>query len=467
LAWGLALSEYAKADDDKEKQMEFGGSGNAMPEQLVGTTAIGRRSLLSASALLALGACAPRGLTSAASTTDRRSVSPASEAGMSQAGIEAVRAVVQKEIDAGAITGAVSAITRRNKLVWFEAQGFSNPVNNTPMTKDAIFRVMSSSKPLTALAILTLVDQGKLSLDDRVSKYIPSFANPRVAIAPPGNKDPAKVQIVPAERELVIRDLLTHASGITSVGDAMTIGAASLVNKIERLPGDTLESYIPRIGPAVLQFQPGSQFSYSPLDAFDTALYIVQLVSGRPADAYMHEQIFAPLEMTDTYYNVPAAKQSRVVDILSLKDGKWQTADPMLGPGPYKYLSGGGGIFSTVRDFMNFEVMLLNKGSFNGRRIIRSETLELMNRNYVGRLFADYIPFLTKGNGFGLGVRIAEEGNVRGRSVGAYGWGGAYGTESWVEPALDLAGVFFIQINNPPITASTNFEKAARAAIVN
>ncbi len=430
-------------------------------------SALSRRSILSFGALFALGACAPRGISTAAAPRFDWRLHPAADAGMSEAGLEAVRAAVQQQIDAGVINGAVSAIARSGKLVWHEAQGFSNPVDKTPMRKDAIFRVMSSSKPVTVTAILTLVDQGKLSLDDKVSKYIPSFANPRVAISLPGNTDPAKVKIVPATRELVIRDLLTHTSGITSVGDKMMPGPATLVNKIERLPGDTLESYIPRIGPAVLQFQPGSKFSYSPLDALDTALYIVQLVSGRPADVYMQERIFAPLEMIDTYYNVPAAKQSRIVDIYASKNGKWQAADHLLGPGPYKYISGGGGIFSTVHDFMNFELMLLNQGSFNGQPVLRPETHALMHRNVVGNLFADWFPPLTKGNGFGLGVRIAESAdNLNGRSIGAYGWGGAYGTESWVEPALDLAGVFFIQMNPPPASASINFEKAARAAII-
>lgn len=430
-------------------------------------SSLSRRSILSFGALLALGACAPRGVPTASAPRFDWMLRPAADAGMSEAGLEAVRAAVQQEIDEGTINGAVSAIARRGKLVWHEAQGFSNPVDKTPMREDAIFRVMSSSKPVTALAILTLVDEGKLSLDDRVSKYIPSFANPRVAVAPPGNTDPAKVKIIPAVRELVIRDLLTHTSGITSVGDRMMPGPASLVNKIERLPGDTLETYIPRIGPAVLQFQPGSKFSYSPLDALDTALYIVQLVSGLPADVYMQEQIFTPLEMVDTCYNVPAAKQSRIVDIHATKDGTWQTVDHLLGPGPYRYISGGGGIFSTVHDFMNFELMLLNKGSFNGRRIIRPETQALMHQNVVGTLFADWFPAITKGNGFGLAVRIAEgPENLSGRSIGAYGWGGAYGTESWVEPALDLAGVFFIQMNPPPASASNSFEKAVRAAIV-
>ncbi|HEV2597890.1 serine hydrolase domain-containing protein [Sphingopyxis sp.] len=430
-------------------------------------TALSRRSLLSMGALAALGACAPRGLSSAgAPARFDWTLRPPAEAGMSEAGIAAVRAAVQKQIDAGIIGGAVSAIARRGKLVHFEAQGFADPVAKTPMRKDAIFRVMSSSKPLTALAVLTLVDEGRISLDDRVSKYIPSFANPRVAVSPPGNTDPAKVKIVAADRELVIRDLLTHTSGITSGRGDPAAGPAGLVNTLEYRPDDTLESYIPRLGTAILQFQPGTKFSYSPTDALDTALYIVQFVSGMPADVYMHERIFAPLGMVDSYYHVPEAKRDRLVDIWSAKDGKFSKTPDILELLPPGMISGGGGIRSTVHDFMNFELMLLGEGSFNGRRILRPETLALMSRNAVGRLFADWLPSVTGNSGFGLAVRVAEEGNPSGRSVGGYGWGGAYGTESWVEPALDLAGVYFIQMNPAPFGASIDFENAARAAIV-
>lgn len=430
------------------------------------TAMLGRRSILSMGALMALGACAPRGLSGSPAPRFDWTLRPPVEAGMSEASIAAVRAAVQQQIDAGIINGAVSAIARHGKLVWYEAQGYADPIARTPFRKDAIFRVMSSSKPVTALAVLTLVDEGKLSLDDKVSKYIPSFANPRVAISPSGNTDPSKVKIVPADRELVVRDLLTHTSGITVVGHDPSAGPAGLVNSIERRPDETLETFAPRVGTAVLQFQPGTKFSYSPTDAHDVALHIVQLVSGRPADVYMRERIFAPLEMTDSYYHVPADKRDRLVDIFSVKDGKWSKAPDIFESIPPNYISGGGGICSTVHDFMHFEQMLLGQGSFNGRPIVRPETLALMHQNVVGRLFADWLPAMTRNNGFGLSVRIAEEGNVNGRSVGAYGWGGAYGTESWVEPSLDLAGVFFIQMNPPPFSASGNFEKAARAAIV-
>lgn len=426
-----------------------------------------RRSFLSLAALAAAGACAPKGLKPSGARAFDWKLSPASTAGMSEAGLDAVRAAVQQQIDNGIISGAVSAIARHGKLIYYEAQGFADPVARTPMRKDAIFRVMSSTKPVTAFAVLTLVDEGKLSLDDKVSKYIPSFGQPRVAVAPPGNTDPAKVKIVPADRELVIRDLLTHTSGITNSGFDPSAGAAGLVNSIKREPTDTLETYVPRMGQSLLQFQPGTKFAYSPTDAFDVALYIVQLVSGMPADVYMQERVFAPLDMVDTHFKVPDAKRPRLVDIFSIKDGHWsKTPDILEMLAPPAYLSGGGGLRSTVHDFMNFEVMLLNRGSFNGRQIVRPETVSMMNRNHVGRLFADWLPAWTKNNGFGLAVRIAEEGNINGRTPGAFGWGGAYGTESWAEPALDLAGVFFIQMNPPPFGASGPFEKAARAAIV-
>lgn len=429
--------------------------------------AMSRRSVLSLGALLGLAACAPKGLGSAAGARFDWTLSTPEAAGMSQAGVEGIRAALQKQIDDGVINGVVSAVARHNELVWYEAQGFNNPNAKTPMRKDAIFRVMSSTKPVTALAVLALVEQGKLSLDDKVSKYIPSFSDPKVAIAPPGTTDPAKVQLVPAAREIVIRDLLTHTSGITSVGDKMSPGIAKLVNTIERRPEDTLATYIPRLGDAVLEFHPGTRFAYSPLDALDTALYIVQLVSGVPADVFLRERLFRPLGMVDTYFNVPAEKQSRIVDILAGDDGEWKAANHLLGPGPYQLISGGGGLFSTVHDFMNLELMLLNQGLFNGQRILRPETVSLMSQNYVGNLFAEWIPPMTHGQGFGLAVRIVESpDSISARSVGSYGWGGAYGTDSWVDPSLDLAAVIFLQMNPAPLGASRDFENAIRAAVV-
>jgi CubicO group peptidase (beta-lactamase class C family) len=384
---------------------------------------------------------------------------------MSRAGLEGVRAAIQKHIDANEITGAVTAVARHGKLAWYEAQGVRDVATGAPMRKDDLFRMMSSSKPITATAVLMMMEEGKLSLDDEVSRFIPTFRDQKVVVAPPGAKDASAVKLVPAERCITIKDLLTHTSGLSSAGDGIAPGVGSLVNKIERKPDDTLADYIPRLGAAALDFQPGTKWRYSPLDGFDTLLRIVEITSGQPGDVFLRERLFEPLDMRDTYFNVPQGKQGRIVPLYERKDGKWQPRAHALGEGPYKYICGAGGLFSTVHDFMQWELMLLNAGALNGKRVLKPETVTLMSRNHVGTMFAEWIPFMTAGNGFGLGVRVLEDASKgKGRSVGAFGWGGAYGTESWADPQLELAAAIFVQ--QPVPSVLPDFQQAVRAAIV-
>lgn len=434
-----------------------------------GQSMICRRNLLKLGGALAVGTQFPW---LAALTDDSLGfdwvLSNPEAAGMSADGIDGIRKALQQQIDDGTINGVVSAVVRHDKLVWYEAQGYRDPIAGTPMRKDDIFRMMSSTKPVTAVAVLTLLDEGKLSLEDPVSCFIPSFNDQRVVVVPGGVAEASEATLVPAEREVTIKDLLTHTSGITSVQGDPARNAAASVSGAELTPEDTLATWAPKIGSAPLDFQPGSKFAYSPTDAWDVLLRIVEIVSGETADVYMHEHLFQPLDMCDTYFNVPTAKQDRVVDIISRAGDEWQKREHRLGPGPghYARLSGGGGLYSTVHDFINFELMLLHRGHFNGHRILQPETVDLMTANQVGTLFEEWIPPITAGNGFGLGVRIVEDpANARGRSVGAFGWGGAYGTETWAEPARDLVAAMFLQMNPPPWTPSTEFQLAVQRAV--
>jgi CubicO group peptidase (beta-lactamase class C family) len=421
-----------------------------------------RRELLAAGLLLGATGCLPLRRADTASFDWTRTQPEA--AGMSRAGLEAVRAAIQKHIDANEITGAVTAIARQGKLAWYEAQGVRDVTTGAPMRKDDLFRMMSSTKPITATAVLMMMEEGKLNLDDNVSRFIPTFRDQKVVIAPAGAKDASAVKLVPANREITIKDLLTHTSGLSSSGEGIAPGAGSLVNKIERKPDDTLADYIPRLGAAALDFQPGTKWRYSAVDGFDTLLRIVEITSGQPGDVFLRERLFEPLDMRDTYFNVPPEKQGRVVPLYERKDGKWQPKAHILDDGSHKYLYGAGGLYSTAHDFMQWELMLLNAGALNGKRVLKPETVALMTRNHVGTLFAEWIPFITAGNGFGLGVRVLEDASKgKGRSVGAFGWGGAYGTETWADPQLDLAAALFIQ--QPVPTVLPDFQQAVRAAI--
>lgn len=388
-------------------------------------------------------------------------------------------ASVDSQITDRKILGAVTAIARPDALLWYEAQGARDYPALTPLAADAIFNMMSSTKVVTSIAVLQLVEQGRMSLDDKVSRYLPTFASQKVVEAPEGWQaqaaDPEKrqavidqIRLVPAERDITIKDLLTHTAGL-SAAYGLGMGAGSLVNPA--IPGSremTLAERIPQLGALALDFQPGSRFGYSPLDGMDTLLHIVELVSGQDAQTWLDQTLFAPLEMTDTYFSVPASKQSRVLPLYGAQDGTFVEHQPLLGTGPTRYYSGGAGLLSTARDFLNLHLMLLQDGGYKGRRLLRPETVRLMTTNQVGTLYAEWVPFLSKGMGFGLGVGVVidPEESVTGRGLGAFGWGGGYGTEAWVEPEKGVAACHFVQNATPqPPGPAPYFARALREVL--
>lgn len=381
---------------------------------------------------------------------------------LSRDGLAALHAAIQQHTDCKAITGAVTAISYRNQVVWHAAHGVADVESGSPMRTDHLFRMMSSTKPVTAVAVLMLMEEGRLGLEDAVSRFIPSFKSQRVATASSSAALPAHVE--PASREITIRDLLTHTSGLSSIGVDLSPGPGALVSKIERMPTDTLADYVSRLGAAVLDFQPGSQWRYSPFDAFDVLLRIVEIVSEIPGDRFLKQRIFEPLGMRDTWFNVPPEQQHRVLALYAKADDCWLTQPSLLADLPPDYISGAGGLFSTAMDFLQFELMLLNQGSLNGRTLLKPETVALMKRNQVGSLFADFFPPLTGGMGFGLGVGIVEDAsNPSGGNVGAFGWGGAYGTETWADPKQGIAVAVLIQQPIPTVKAA--FQQAIRTAL--
>ena len=392
------------------------------------------------------------------------------EVGMTRAGLDGVKAAIQKHIDDKDLTGAVTAIARHNKLVYYEAQGVRDVETGAPMRKDDIFRMMSSTKPTVGVAIMMLQEEGKLSIDDKLSRFIPEFHDMKVAVLPEGMeaqmRDPAQraqlasqVKLVPASRDLTIKDLMTHISGLSSGG------TGQLVNRIRRSPTDTLADYIPRLGAAALDFQPGTRWRYSASDGIDVLLRIVEIASKTPADVFLRERIHQPLDMRDTYFNVPPEKYGRILTLYGRQDGQWRPQRAAFGYGPVKYFSGAGGSMSTVHDYMQFEEMLLNKGELNGKRLIKPESVALMSTNHTGTLYGG-TGGSTKGTGFGLTVRVLQDPVAAnsGRSPGAFGWGGAYGTCSWTDPQSDMTAAIFIQQPVPAVLP--DYEHAIRKAVV-
>jgi CubicO group peptidase (beta-lactamase class C family) len=384
--------------------------------------------------------------------------------GMSAERLKRIHATLQRKIDAGEISGAVTAVARRGELVNYEAHGYANALTKTPMPLDGIFRMASSSKPITGVALLMMIEEGKVRLLDPISRYIPEFRDTKVAVPRAGEPavhvpgaPPRKVDLVAAHRPITVLDLATHTSGLLSLGSDMTTPP--------RAPDDTLASYIPRLGAIPLDFEPGTRWTYSPGAGLDTLGRIVEIASGQDLDSFMRERIFEPLGMTDTYFNVPASKQSRLLPLQRKVDGQWQVTPNPSNVQPTHYFSGAGGLQSTCRDYLLFEQMLENRGELNGKRLLGSRTVELMGANQVGDLYKSPLGD-QRGQGFGITVRIVTDWAISdtGRSNGAFGWSGAFGTMSWNDRAEEIAAVIMLQQFN--LEVQDDFEKSIRQAII-
>ena len=393
------------------------------------------------------------------------------EVGFSSERLGRIHDMLRRRVEARQIAGAVALVARRGRVVEYEAVGVMDLDSQKPMTKDTLFRLASTTKPVTAGAVLMLMEEGKLKLTDPVSQYIPEFKNAQVMVetermAPPMTDRaalPEKTYTVPAERQITIIDLLTHTSGLASGGIA---NAEFLKLFNARKPADTLADFIPRLGALPLDFQPGTRWRYSGLAGFDTLGRIVEIVSGLTFDEFLRTRLFEPLGMRDTFFNVPDKDQERLAAVYNLTDkGLEKPANPLTIGSP-AYFSGAGGLKSTVADFFQFAQMLCNGGELNGKRILSPWTVDLMMSNNVGDLFLGQIGRPAKGVGFGLGGEVVlnnAEARMR-KPNGSYGWDGAYGTYWWVNRKEQMVVVLFVQ--TPGRAQQYDFDNAVSQAVI-
>jgi len=369
-----------------------------------------------------------------------------SSAGVSDQRLARIDKVLQQAIDSGWIAGSVGFIARDGKIVYYKAAGSNNPETKSPMHRDDIFRIASQTKAITSVAVMMLFEEGKLLLDDPVSKYIPEFAHPTVLDK--YNPQDTTYTTVKANREITIRDLLTHTSGIDYAGigseDMRAIYAKAGIptgfvsDKI--ILGDKMK----KLGKMPLVHQPGERFTYG-LNV-DVLGYLVEVLSGETLDHFFQTRIFEPLGMIDTYFYLPASKFNRLVKV-SIEDKNHhlvnmspEFVDYPLSHGTY--YSGGAGLSSTIKDYATFLQMLLNKGVYNGKRLLARRTVELMTTNQIGDLNVGW-------DKFGLGFEITtEKGQSRlGISQGSFAWGGYFATTYWADPKEHLVCLLFLQQN--------------------
>jgi CubicO group peptidase (beta-lactamase class C family) len=395
------------------------------------------------------------------------------DVGMSSERLRRVTESMQAHVKAGDVAGVVTLVARRGRIAHFEAQGSMNLETRTPMAKDAIFRLASMSKPITGVAVLMLLEEGKIRLADPVSRFIPEFKSMKVAVARPGgrgggaaggaagNAGPganaqAMFDTVSASREITVRDLLTHTSGLVSGG----LGAAVAP---QRGPSDTLAGYIPKLGAVPLDFQPGTLWRYSGQAGFDVLSRIVEIASGLPFDQFLKQRLFDPLGMKDTTFVLNDANQSRI-PVLYQRGPKGLQATPRVTN--TTYFSGAGGLASTAEDYLQFAQMLLNRGQMNGVRFLSPKTIDLMTANHTGDMVNGQFGRPDRGMGFGLSVQVVQDPAAADLRVskGSYGWAGGTGVSFWIEPEDQLVSIFFIQGAGGGVRP--DFENAVRQAIV-
>jgi CubicO group peptidase (beta-lactamase class C family) len=381
------------------------------------------------------------------------------EVGLSGERLQRIHETVQRHIEAHDISGAVTLVARKGRIAHLEAHGVMDLDSKKPMAENALFWIASMSKPVTGVAILMLMEEGKVRLNDPVSKFLPEFRGMKVAVMEE-RVTPPRFYTVPASREIIIQDLLTHVSGLVSGGAASREEAA----KIARKPGETLADYIPRLGATPFDFQPGSRWTYSPGAAFDTLARIVEIASGQAFDQFLRQRIFDPLGMKDIFFHPTEDRLPRIASTYHRASDALEKVGSQSRLTNTTYFSGAGGLMSSAEDYLQFGEMLLEGGHLNGKRLLSPKTVELMASVFV----PDTVPGRSRGRGFGLSVQVISDAVAAGYrvSTGSFGWDGAFGTHFWVDPKEKVVGVLMVQTNNPNRQLDRDFENAVMQAIV-
>lgn len=366
--------------------------------------------------------------------------------------LQRIDGLIKQYVDSGWIVGADALIARNAKIVYNKAFGLADIDKKTPMKTDEIFRIASQTKAITTVAVMTLFEEGKFLLDAPISKYIPSFAHPKVLAS--FNPKDSSYTTVNANREVTIRDLLTHTSGVdyAQIGSNNMkaiyakngIYAGFVSDKVK------LADAISKLGTLPLVHQPGERWTYGL--SIDVLGYLIEKLSGKSLDQFLRERIFQPLGMNDTYFYLPQSKFNRLATVYTPDKQykhlvKWDKTtfpgvdfDYPLSNGTY--YAGGAGLSSTTKDYAIFMQMMLNNGEYGGHRILSRHTVEIMTMNQIGNLNLN-----PQGNKFGLGFELTtKSGQAKlGQTEGSIAWGGFFGTVYWADPKEKMVCLLYVQ----------------------
>jgi len=367
--------------------------------------------------------------------------------GLSRERLVRIAPVMKEQIDKGMFPGAVTLIARHGQTVHFEAHGFLDAAKSTPMTKDALFRLASMTKPVVSVAAMMLVEQGHIKLNDPISNWLPELKDVKVEI----RKADRAPEDVPAERPITVQDILRHTAGFFYAGSVPSSRLKELYDKhgIEAREVDiTGDEMLKRLGAIPLVFQPGTVWHYS--IATDVLGLLLERVAKKPLDQLLKDMIFDPLGMKDTAFWVPAEKAARVADALDSDPQKatmMKSYRVLANPAGKSYFKGGAGLVGTAEDYLKFAQMVLNGGELNGRRLLAKKTLEFMLSDHIAGLGGTTVATTGAGYGFGLGwgVRLHDGVAWVPGSKGDAMWAGAWGTSFWIDPKEGLVGILMAQ----------------------
>lgn len=377
--------------------------------------------------------------------SDSLSVAKPEAVGLSSGRLERLAQAIKQDVDHGRMPGAVVAIARKGKLAYYESFGFVDKAAGAPMPKDAIFALASMTKPMVAVAALMLAEQGELLLNDPIGNYLPELKDMKVA----GTRG-----IEAAHRQPTLQDMLRHTAGVSYGNRGDTPLHKLYEAKLKSAANQSGAEFLQELGKLPLHYQPGTQWEYS--HGLDVTGLAVEAVTKKRLGEFMQERLFEPLGMVDTGFVVPAAKQARIARPLPVDPDTGRPTAFRLPVTPWQYDCGGGCASGTALDYVRFAQMLLNKGTFEGNRLLSRKTVEYMTSNQLGpnvdvsRLHEFPVEHMD-GFGFGLGVAVRTQPGVAGvpGTPGEFMWSGAQGTMFWVDPKEEMVVVFLANTPGP------------------
>ena len=383
------------------------------------------------------------------------------DVGLSSAQLARIEATTEKYVESGLVPGAVMLVARRGKIAWTKTMGFRDRTAKDPMRSDSIFRIYSMTKPIVSVAAMMLVEEGRMQVSDPVSKYIPEMGRMKVGVETTEDGK-TTLQLSDPAREMTIQDLMRHTSGlIYGTRGKSLVNAAYIEAKIGSRDVSN-EEFVAKVSKMPLRFPPGDHWEYGV--STDVLGRVVEIVSGTTLGEFLNERIFAPLGMNDTAFHVSADKLNRAAQPWQMPEAPPMTPRFDVAEKP-RFESGGGGLTSTIDDYLRFAIMIADGGEFAGKRLLGSKTVEFMTADHTGAR-----PGRPPGLGFGLGFEVRTSVGDSGLpgSLGEYGWAGNAGTLFWIDPKEQLIAIYMVQVDDGArVMLRNQFRTMVQSAIIN